>query len=208
MVEHLLMFVLNIKNMETLNINKEKAINIYQEANNEQKQVLEELFGVETLKPKTIIDKIKTFEDACYELGETHPFVSAYLNTHLRDPYIVEINRDLLAYMKLCIITTALNEGWKPQFTEDEWRWYPRFTLLNREELFMKTDKWKIDKQLISIDGYSGEYAGFFCSGSNCAPSPAYTQFSSCLCFKNETLATYCGKQFIYLWAAFTLIKK
>lgn len=188
----------------------EDARNALAIADDAGKKLLLSLFPQlrEEEKQLPVTERVKTFEDACRELGETHPFVCAYLNTNLRDPYVVEVNRDLLAYLKLRIIAAALNEGWKPQFTDDEWRWHPWFTLLNREELFTKTDEWKYDRHLISIDGYSGEYAGFFCSGSKCAPSPAYTQFSSRICFKSEALATYCGKQFIYLWATLTLIEK
>ena len=32
--------------------------------------------------------------------------------------------------------------------------------------------------------------------------------FDSRLCFKSEALATYCGQQFIKLWADFNMIKK
>ena len=64
---------------------------------------------------RPIIERVKTFEDACRELGADHPFVLAYQNTNLRDPEVAEENRDILAYMKLRIIAAALNEGWKPQ---------------------------------------------------------------------------------------------
>ena len=39
---------------------------------------------------------------------------------------------DIMAYAALRVIVEALNEGWKPQFTKGEWRWYawvrPRFS--------------------------------------------------------------------------------
>ena len=89
----------------------------------------------QTAANRPITERVKTFEDACRELGEDHPVVLAYQNTNLRDPEVAEENRDILAYMKLRIIAAALNEGWKPQFTEDEWRWYPWFTLWTEEEL-------------------------------------------------------------------------
>lgn len=64
--------------MEILNIEKEKAINAYRVGSDEQKQVLELLFGVETLKPKTVMDRVKTFEDALKELKPFHPLVKEY----------------------------------------------------------------------------------------------------------------------------------
>ena len=170
--------------------------------------------GVLTLvdEPKVdnrpVTERIKTFEDACRELGEDHPFVLAYQNTNLRDTEVAEENRDILAYMKLRIIAAALNEGWEPQFTEDEWRWYPWFTLWTEEELSEKSDEWKADRHLISTGDYSGDCAGFAYAYSLSAPSSTGTDVGSRLCFKSEALATYCGKQFISLWADFNLIKK
>ena len=163
----------------------------------------------QTAANRPITERVKTFEDACRELGTDHPFVLAYQNTNLRDPEVAEENRDILAYMKLRIIAAALNEGWQPEFTEDEWRWYPWFCLWTEEELSEKDDEWKADHALISTEDYSGgSFAGFACAGSNYAPSDTYAYIGSRLCFKSEALATYCGKQFISLWADFNLIKK
>lgn len=157
---------------------------------------------------RPITERVKTFEDACRELGEDHPFVLAYQNTNLRDPEVAEENRDILAYLKLRIIAAALNEGWEPQFTEDEWRWYSWFTLWPEEELSEKSDEWKADRHLISIGDYSEDYAGFASAYSSYSPSGTSACIGSRLCFKSEALATYCGKQFISLWADFNLIKK
>lgn len=162
----------------------------------------------QTVVNRPIIERVKTLEDACRELGADHSFVLAYQNTNLRDPEVAEENRDILAYMKLRIIAAALNEGWKPQFTEDEWRWYPWFTLWTEEELSEKSDEWKADLHLISTGDYSGDWAGFACSYSRDAPSYSPAYFCSRLCFKSEALATYCGKQFTKLWADFNMIKK
>ena len=159
----------------------------------------------QTAAKRPIEERIKTFEDACRELGTVHPFVLAYQNTNLRDPEVAEANRDILAYMKLRIIAAALNECWEPEFTEDEWRWYPWFTLWAEEELSEKSDEWKADRHLISTGDYSEDYAGFAYAGSYRAPSSALTDVGSRLCFKSKALATYCGKQFISLWADFNL---
>ena len=157
---------------------------------------------------RPITERVKTFEDACRELGEDHPFVLAYQNTNLRDPEVAEENRDILAYMKLRIIVAALNEGWKPQFTEDEWRWYPWFTLWTEEELSEKSEEWKAARHLISTGDYSGDYAGFAYASSSTIPSGTDMNLGYRLCFKSEALATYCGKQFISLWVDFNMIKK
>ncbi len=153
---------------------------------------------------RPITERVKIFEDACRELGENHKLVYAYLC--YADMESVDI--DLLAYLKLRVITTALNEGWEPEFTEDEERWYPWFMLWTEEELSEKSDAWKADRHLISTGDYSGDWAGFASAHSHTAPSDTLTHFGSRLCFKSEALATYCGKQFISLWADFNLIKK
>lgn len=158
----------------------------------------------QTAANRPITERVKTFEDACHELGEDHPFVVAY--RVIED--IDECGGDIEAYIKLRIIAAALNEGWKPQFTEDEERWYPWFTLWTEEELSEKSDEWKADRHLISTGDYSGDWAGFAAAYSICAPSYSIADVGSRLCFKSEALATYCGKQFISLWADFNMIKK
>lgn len=169
--------------------------------------------GVLTLvddTPKDVTERIKTFEDACAELGDEHPLVTQY--RLITGAYKGEEETDdLIAYLKLRIIVAALNEGWKPKFTKDEWRWYPWHYLRTEteSELAEKSDDWKADRHPIMIgDKYQSEYAGLAFAHSDYAPSSMYTYFGSRLCLKSEALATYCGKQFINLWADFVLIKK
>ena len=158
----------------------------------------------QTATNRPITERVKTFEDACKELGEDHKLVQQFKAI---EPAIAE-DKGATAYLKLRIIAAALNEGWEPKFTEEEWRWYPWFYLCTEEELSVQNDKWKANYVLISIEDYSGDYAGFACAGSNSAPSNAGTYLGSRLCFKSEALATYCGKQFISLWADFNLTRK
>lgn len=156
---------------------------------------------------RSVTERIKTFEDAVKELGTDNPIYYAYENAQA----IFEQNGNdynLLAYTKLRIITAALNEGWQPQFTKDERRWCPWFTLWTEEKLSEKSEEWKADRHLISTGDYSGDYAGFAYSDSFYAPSDTAADFGYRLCFKSEALATYCGKQFISLWADFYLIRK
>lgn len=161
----------------------------------------------QTAANRPITERVKTFEDACHELGEDNHFVEQYRAIE-EYAYFTSDGHDIFTYLKLRIIAAALNEGWEPQFTEDEWRWYPWFTLWTEEELSEKSDEWKADRHLISTGDYSGDYAGFAYAHSNDAPSYTNTNIGSRLCFKSEALATYCGKQFISLWADFNMIKK
>ena len=168
--------------------------------------------GVLTLvddNPKDVTERIKTFEDACAELSNEHPFVKSY------EKYVniasdeEDEEADVIAYLKLRIIAAALNEGWKPKFTKDEWRWYPWHYLWTESKLAEKSDDWKANRHLIMIGNkYQSEYAGLACAVSYDSPSDTTTTIGSRLCLKSEALATYCGKQFISLWADFCLIKK
>ena len=152
-------------------------------------------------------ERIKTFDDACRELGENHPFVRAY-NGYSKN--ISEENKndvDVLAFLKLRIICDALNEGWEPQFTEDEWRWYPWFYLYTEEELSNKSEEWKTYHALKMLrPHHPSGYDGLAFAHSAYAPSNTTTNFGSSLCLKSEALATYCGSQFIDVWADFILI--
>ena len=202
-------------NNEFIKVKRDDLQGLYQVLTNypaiSKEQVQNEMhkvFGEETFKPKDIMERVKTFEDACRELGEDHPFVRSY-NGYANN--IHENNKndtDILAYLKLRIICAALNEGWEPQFTEDEWRYYPWFTLWTEDELSEKSDEWKTDRHLISTGEYQTDYAGLVCAASADAPSNAYANIGSRLCLKSDTLAVYCGKQFINIWADFCLIRK
>lgn len=169
--------------------------------------LLPELNDIEAQKAanRPITERVKTFEDACNELGADHPFVQQWRNVYkcTEDGNIA----DLYAYLKLRIITAALNEGWQPEFKEDEWRWYPWHVLYTEEELSEKSDEWKEERTIMSTGDYDTNYAGLVCAYSDSAPSSTDTYFGSRLCFKSEALATYCGTQFISLWADFYLIK-
>lgn len=202
-------------NNEFIKVKRDDLQGLYQVLTNypaiSKEQVQNEMhkvFGEETFKPKDIMERVKTFEDACRELGEDHPFVRSY-NGYANN--IHENNKndtDILAYLKLRIICAALNEGWEPQFTEDEWRYYPWFTLWTEDELSEKSDEWKTDRHLISTGEYQTDYAGLVYASSATAPSNANAHFGSRLCLKSDTLAVYCGKQFINIWADFCLIRK
>ncbi|WP_347288060.1 hypothetical protein P8F78_15280 [Parabacteroides distasonis] len=202
-------------NNEFIKVKRDDLQGLYQVLTNypaiSKEQVQNEMhkvFGEETFKPKDIMERVKTFEDACRELGEDHPFVRSY-NGYANN--IHENNKndtDILAYLKLRIICAALNEGWEPQFTEDEWRYYPWFTLWTEDELSEKSDEWKTDRHLISTGEYQTDYAGLVCASSAYAPSHTAAPIGSRLCLKSDTLAVYCGKQFINIWADFCLIRK
>lgn len=185
--------------METLNIDKEKAINAYQQGSEEQKKVLEKVFGVETFKPKTIKDRIKTFDDALKELGPNHILVKEY--------NVINNNMTTLSmkyYSRLCIITAALNEGWRPKFVEGEKRYFPYFRLYSDEEIRQMPEEEKSrvacfpgnDAYVYRGVSYASVYYGF---------TSVNGPFGPLLVFKTRELAEYAGKQFTKLYAEYLL---
>ena len=153
--------------------------------------------GVLTLVDN-VTERIKTFADACRELGSEHPYVKAY------DGYVAHVHHhnmddyDLLAYLKLRIITEALNEGWKPEFTKDEHRWGVVYNFITKEEYERLDDEYKTR---ILVRGGNSEHSlyGVDCKGLQYGIATLSTGFdcSHVLVFKSKELAVYAGKQFV-----------
>ena len=192
---------MNNEKIET-NDKSKKAVKIEVEV--PQGKRAEWVGGVLTLvddTPRDVTERIKTFEDACRELGiEAGKWID--------DRAGLGLEPDVTAYLKLRIICAALNEGWKPKFTKDECRYYPWFWLYTQDEISRMDEQKKQDRHLISTDDYETGYAGLAYAFSRAAPSYASALFGSRLCLKNEALAVYCGKQFIDIWADFMLPRK
>lgn len=185
-----------------INIQKENVLNAYKNGNQDQKALLENLFGKDIFQPKDIKERVKTFEDACGELGENHPFVRAY-NGYAKN--ISEENKndgDIIAYLKLRIICAALNEGWKPTFDKDEWRYYPWFYIYTQKEYEkLDEDEKKSCRVPLRSDSNAVANGGFVCAYANFAGSYTGANNGVRLVFKARELAEYCGKQFIDIWA-------
>ena len=81
---------------------------------------------------------------------------------------------NLKAYIELQIITKALNEGWKPNWSnQSEYKYYPWFDLRGRSFVFY----------YVTV---------YFCN--------TFTGGASRLCFKSRELAEYAGRTFINLY--------
>jgi hypothetical protein len=103
-----------------LKIKKETAKKIYAEAPSSLKEILVETFGRECFQ-KRKYDEIRTFEDACEELGLTQEDLLNIRNTDTPDE---------IAYKKLKIIIKAINQGWIPDWNDtSERKWWPYFNL-------------------------------------------------------------------------------
>lgn len=152
---------------------------------------------------RPVTERIKTFDDAVEALGDNDELVKEFYHV-----VSIPLLKDLTAYIKLRIIVKALNEGWEPQFTENETRYYPWFWLYTENAIEEMDEDECASRSLISTGDYVTEYAGFAFAYSNNAPSITPAYFGSRLCLKNSELAAYCGRQFITIWADYHLIRK
>lgn len=142
---------------------------------------------------RSVTERVKTFEDAVAELGEDNNLVITF--KHFEAEGFAAGSEDLIAYLKLRIITAALNEGWTPQFTDNECRYYPWFQLYSEKDCFNLTEYIKRERVVLLCGN-----ASFVGTRTSYSPSVASVPLSSHLCFKTNELALYAGKQFVSLW--------
>lgn len=149
-----------------------------------------------------IWERIKTVEDAIAYTGMTLP------------DNIGELPLDVQAMMKLRIVCAAYNEltvdelDKFPLFTEDEYRYYPWFWLYTQEEID-KMNEEERSRVLGRSYHYASASAGVAYSSPGSASSYSSAYYGGRLCFKNEKLATQCGKRFAKLWGQFfTFLKE
>ena len=152
--------------------------------------------GVLTLvdeKPQNVMERVKTFKDACNELGIEH-------DKWVQDKKDLGLEADVIAYLKLRIIAAALNEGWKPQFTTDECRYFPWFCLYTQSEIDEMNEE---DKSRVVFRSVSYAYAhgGVAFARTYSDSSSTNPDVGSRLAFKTRELAEYAGRQFVEIWA-------
>lgn len=140
-------------------------------------------------EPKSIMDRVKSYEDACGVLHES-PI----------DEY--EYPKHVVALLKLETIIKALNEGWEATDHMDEEWWY---------SWFFRFDEKYEDEYKKSSYVYARCYSKLVTDKFIAFACTTYdkSHISSCgnsrLALKSKELAEYCGKQFIQLWANYLL---
>lgn len=150
------------------------ARKIYPSAPDELKSSLEESFGKDFFNTN-IADRIKTFEDACKATNrDPADFQFEFPNT------ASNLTKPAIAAAKIMVIAEALNEGWVPNWKdEDEYKYWPWY-------------------DLSSGSGLAFGACDFDCS---------FSYVGSRLCFRTQELAEYAGKQFIDIYTDFFIIK-
>lgn len=176
-------------------ISQEKIDAAYAEATGAIKQVLDRLFK----DTRPVTERIKTFEDALAELGEDHPLVLEYR-------YCQTAAADTLIYIKLKIITAALNEGWEPNFRLGKenryYSWVSRFSESTYKGLPEIRQRHLIARRSdtgVLINGGIGVLGAFsYDSGVN-------VSVGSKLLFKSKELAEYAVEQFLDLYIKYSI---
>ena len=180
--------------MSEIKITTEKVREAYKKGNDCVKSVLHNLFGEDVCAPKNVMDRVKTFEDACIETGTD---IQAF------NEMTKNLDEHVVTYMKLSIIVKALNEDDKfPYFTKDEWRYYPYFWLYTKDEYekMNAKDREKISRVLFRSYADAGSHGGVACANAEDGASVTNNVVGARLVFRNRELALYAGKQFIDLY--------
>lgn len=104
--------------MKTLKITADKARQLYPTSSEEFKALLAENFSKKELVGE-ITERIKSYEDACNELGIEPMDEKSMLAAGFRP--------DEIARRKIEAITLALNEGKVMDWNSEEQKWFPWF---------------------------------------------------------------------------------
>ena len=189
----------------------EQLVALYRTGGDEARKAIKEALGDEFSELIPVTKRVQTLDDAVRELGDDQPAVKAWRSIKYgysvseKDPDTA----DIMAYVTLRVITEALNEGWKPQFTEGERRWYAWYDFLTKEEVEGMSDEEKEERRVVGR-AYNSAYAngGLVYSYAHNVSAHSSTGHGSRLAFKNEELAEYAAKQFGDIYADFCFIPK
>ena len=185
----------------------EQLVAFYRSTSTDGRKAVKEALGEQFSEALPATERVKTYEDAVWELGNDHPLVEAASSAEWR--FTNSEDKDIIAYLKLRVIVAALNDGWKPQFVPGELRWYPWYELISKDEYDAMSEDEKQERRCVGRSDYNADaYGGLVYSIAYLASSYSYAYDGSRLAFKSEALAEYAGKQFAELFANFCFIPK
>lgn len=185
----------------------EQLVAFYRSTSTDGRKAVKEALGEQFSEALPATERVKTYEDAVWELGNDHPLVEAASSAEWR--FTNSEDKDIIAYLKLRVIVAALNDGWKPQFVPGELRWYPWYELISKDEYDAMSEDEKQERRCVGRSSNNAfAYGGLVYSYANYASSHSFAYSGSRLAFKSEALAEYAGKQFAELFANFCFIPK
>lgn len=176
---------------EKLEIQRANAINAYNKADENGKQLLKDLFGEEAFNFN--YKDVNSYERACAIIGE-EPVDFEELNDTLESNGFEPLSAHEIAYKKLVTIAKALNLGWCPNWADfDEYKYYPWFDL-------------KKEDTPAGVGGAgSGAALGVSCVYSGSVASHSSADFGGALASESREIAIYFGKQFAEIWQDYLL---
>lgn len=190
-----------------IDFSQEQLVAFYRSTSTDGRKAVKEALGEQFSEALPATERVKTYEDAVWELGNDHPLVEAASSAEWR--FTNSEDKDIIAYLKLRVIVAALNDGWKPQFVPGELRWYPWYELISKDEYDAMSEDEKQERRCVGRSfSNAGAYGGLVFSSAYVASSNSYAYYGSRLAFKSEALAEYAGKQFAELFADFCFIPK
>lgn len=190
-----------------IDFSQEQLVAFYRSTSTDGRKAVKEALGEQFSEALPATERVKTYEDAVWELGNDHPLVEAASSAEWR--FTNSEDKDIIAYLKLRVIVAALNDGWKPQFVPGELRWYPWYELISKDEYDAMSEDEKQERRCVGrSDDNADACGGLVYSVAGDASSGSYAYFGSRLAFKSEALAEYAGKQFAELFADFCFIPK
>ena len=185
----------------------EQLVAFYRSTSTDGRKAVKEALGEQFSEALPATERVKTYEDAVWELGNDHPLVEAASSAEWR--FTNSEDKDIIAYLKLRVIVAALNDGWKPQFVPGELRWYPWYELISKDEYDAMSEDEKQERRCVGrSNNVANAYGGLVYSVAVYASSVSSASYGSRLAFKSEALAEYAGKQFAELFANFCFIPK
>lgn len=190
-----------------IDFSQEQLVAFYRSTSTDGRKAVKEALGEQFSEALPATERVKTYEDAVWELGNDHPLVEAASSAEWR--FTNSEDKDIIAYLKLRVIVAALNDGWKPQFVPGELRWYPWYELISKDEYDAMSEDEKQERRCVGRSGNNANASGGLVSlNAFGASSFSVAAYGSRLAFKSEELAEYAGKQFAELFADFCFIPK
>lgn len=93
----------------------------YKNASKSKREWMKDMFPEFNFE-RSLVERIETYADACHELGLNPLTISDFA-------YLPKMDQESsYAYHQLTIIARVLNEGWEPDYSnENEYKYYPYF---------------------------------------------------------------------------------
>ena len=178
----------NLNLVEVVTIDKNKLLTTYRTANDEQKEILKQLYG-----EQMFIDwrDITSYEKACEVLG-IQP--REFKEVGDRPQYMRMTN----ALQKLLVICEAINgdDGW---YDKNGCGYFPVFVLYSKQEMDNMGEVERVSKGIQTCYTNDTEIVGVQCTFTNYRITYKTAYYGFPLCLNSKEKAKFVGEQFFKL---------